>query len=249
VVINETAARQLGYGKPADAVGKSFRWIHIRTMDGVFFKGHPALVVGVVEDFPMNSIRSRIEPTAFYVEPDQEQYVNLKLKGRDIPETMTALNVLWRKTGHPGRIDSMFLDQVMQGRYQDVTQQGQLFGAFAGIAILIACLGLLGLAAFATERRTKEVGVRKALGANAFDVLKLFLWQFTVPVLLANLIAWPLAYALMRRWLQGFAYRIDLTWQPFALATVAAVLIAWLTVSARALKAARARPVEALRYE
>lgn len=249
VVVNQTAARDLGFARPADAVGKSFAWTHLKTRDGLFFNVHPAEIIGVVEDFPINSIRSRIEPTAFYVEPDQQVYINVKLKGRDIPETMKSLDRLWRKVGLPGRSNAVFLDQIMQARYRDVTQQGQLFGVFAGVAILIACLGLLGLAAFATERRTKEVGVRKALGASVFDVLKLFLWQFTVPVLLANLIAWPLAYALMSRWLQGFAYRVDLTVWPFALATTAAVLIAWLTVSAQALKAARARPVNALRYE
>src|SRR6185437_4884612 len=146
-------------------------------------------------------------------------------------------------------LDSMFLDRLVQDRYRDVTQQGQLFGVFAGIAIAIACLGLLGLAAFATERRTKEVGIRKAVGASAFDVLKLFLWQFTVPVLWANLVAWPLAFLAMSRWLQGFAYRIPLTVWPFALAAAAAVLIAWLTVLAQASRAARSRPVTALRYE
>jgi putative ABC transport system permease protein len=249
VVINESAVRQLGFAKPADAIGKSFTWTHIKTKDGVFFTLHPARVIGVVEDFPMNSIRARIEPTAFYVQPDLQTYINVKLKGRDIPETMNALDGLWRKTGHAGQPNSFFLDRVMQGRYRDVTQQGQLFGIFGGIAVFIACLGLLGLAAFATERRTKEVGIRKAVGASAFDVLKLFLWQFTVPVLWANLVAWPLAFLAMSRWLQGFAYRIPLTIWPFALAAAAAILIAWLTVLAQASRAARSRPVAALRYE
>jgi len=250
VVINQTALRDLGFKKPADAVGKSFGWSHVKSgMDGLFFAVHPARIIGVVEDFPMGSIRGRIEPTAYYVEPDQQTFINVKLKGHDVPETMKALSGLWRKSGHPGLLNSFFLDRVVQARYRDVIQQGQLFGMFAGVAILIACLGLLGLAAFATERRTKEVGIRKAVGASSFDVLRLFLWQFTVPVLLANLVAWPLAFVLMRRWLDGFAYRIDLTLWPFALAAAVAVGIAWLTVTAQALKAAQSRPVEALRYE
>jgi putative ABC transport system permease protein len=197
----------------------------------------------------MNSIRARIEATAFYVQPDQQAYINVKLKGHDIPETLKALAGLWRKTGHAGRPNSFFLDRVIQGRYRDVTQQGQLFGIFAGVAIFIACLGLVGLAAFATERRTKEVGVRKAVGASSFDVLKLFLWQFTMPVLWANLVAWPLAFLAMSRWLQGFAYRVPLAVWPFALAAAAAILIAWLTVLAQASRAARSRPVASLRYE
>jgi putative ABC transport system permease protein len=241
--------RALGFARPSDAVGASFPRTHVKTMDGVFFQVHPARIIGVVEDFPLNSIRERIEPTAFYVQPDQAQFINVKLRGHDIPETMKALDVLWRESGHPGQLGRFFFDQVVQERYRDVTQQGQLFAIFAGIAIFIACLGLVGLAAFATERRTKEVGVRKAMGACAFDVLKLFLWQFTVPVLWANLIAWPLAFLAMSRWLQGFAYRIPLTVWPFALAAAAAVLIAWLTVLAQASRAARARPVTALRYE
>jgi putative ABC transport system permease protein len=249
VVINQTAMRALGFSKPADAVGKSFTWTHIKTPDGLFFTLHPARIIGVVEDFPMNSIRARIEATAFYVQPDQQAYINVKLKGHDIPETLKALAGLWRKTGHAGRPNSFFLDRVIQGRYRDVTQQGQLFGIFAGVAIFIACLGLVGLAAFATERRTKEVGVRKAVGASSFDVLKLFLWQFTMPVLWANLVAWPLAFLAMSRWLQGFAYRVPLTVWPFALAAAAAILIAWLTVLAQASRAARSRPVASLRYE
>jgi putative ABC transport system permease protein len=250
VVINATAARELGYARPADAVGKSFNWMHDKDRStGQLFQVHPARIIGVVDDFPISSIRSRIEPTAFYVQPDQQTYLNVKLKGRDIPETRKAIETLWSKLGFSGRINAFFLDEVVQARYRDVTQQGQLFGVFAGIAVFIACLGLVGLAAFATERRTKEVGIRKAVGASAFDVLRLFLWQFTVPVLWANLLAWPLAFLAMSRWLQGFAYRIPLTLWPFVLAAAAAVLIAWLTVFAQASRAARARPVTALRYE
>jgi putative ABC transport system permease protein len=249
VVVNQTAARELGYAKPADAVGKSFNWMHPKNTSGQLFSVHPARIIGVVDDFPISSIRSRIEPTAFYVQPDQQTYINVKLKGRDIPETAKAIGDLWRKLGFSGAISAFFLDQVVQARYRDVTQQGQLFGVFAGIAVLIACLGLVGLAAFATERRTKEVGIRKAVGASAFDVLKLFLWQFTAPVLWANLVAWPLAFLAMSRWLQGFAYRIPLTVWPFASAAAAAVMIAWLTVLAQASRAARSRPVAALRYE
>jgi putative ABC transport system permease protein len=162
---------------------------------------------------------------------------------------MSGLKALWRKFGFSGPVSGAYLDRIMQYRYLDITQQGQLFGVFAGIAIFIACLGLVGLAAFATERRTKEVGIRKAVGASSFDVLQLFLWQFTVPVLWANLVAWPLAFLAMSRWLQGFAYRVPLTVWPFALAAAAAVLIAWLTVLAQASRAARSRPVAALRYE
>jgi putative ABC transport system permease protein len=248
VVVNRTAAFALGFGSPAAAVGKTFDWTRGRA-NGVLFAKHPARIIGVVEDFPMNSIRTRIEPAAFYVEPEAQQMISFKVRGRDAPQTLNALKALWRKFGFTGPVRGAHLDVLMRERYRDITQEGQLFGVFAGIAIFIACLGLVGLAAFATERRTKEVGIRKAVGASAFDVLKLFLWQFTVPVLWANLVAWPLAFLAMSRWLQGFAYRIPLTLWPFALAAAAAVVIAWLTVLAQASRAARSRPVAALRYE
>lgn len=250
VVINETGMRDLGFAKPVDAVGKTFSWAHVKSgMDGLFFTVHPARIIGVVEDFPMGSIRSRIEPTAYYVEPDQQSYINVKLKGDDIPETIKALGGLWRKSGHPGRFNSFFLNQVVQARYRDVTQQGQLFGTFAAIAILIACLGLLGLAAFATERRTKEIGIRKVMGASTADIVRLLLWQFSRPVLLANLIAWPVAWWAMNRWLSGFAYHIDLSIWLFLAASGAALLIACATVLTHTLIVARAAPVTALRYE
>jgi putative ABC transport system permease protein len=249
VVINESAARALGFARPADAVGKSFRWSHIKTMDGRYFQVHPANVIGVVEDFPMNTIRSRIEPTAFYVEPDQSSLINVRLNGHPTPETGKGLEGLARKYGFPAGLNFAFVTPILRSRYLDIRHQGQLFEIFSGLALFIACLGLVGLAAFATEQRTKEVGIRKAMGAGRFDILKLFLWQFTVPVASANLIAWPFAFVFVTRWLQGFAYRIELTVWPFAAAAVMAVCIAWLTVMSLALKAAKARPVNALRYE
>jgi putative ABC transport system permease protein len=248
VVLNRTAAKALGFATPSSAVGKTFEWTR-GGPNGVVFAKRPAHIIGVVEDFPMNSIRKRIEPAAFFVEPDLTTTISFKVKGRDTPQTLSALKILWRKFGYPGPVSGAHLDVLIRDRYRDITQESQLFGIFAGIAIFIACLGLIGLAAFATERRTKEVGIRKAVGASSFDVLKLFLWQFTVPVLWANLVAWPLAFLAMSRWLQGFAYRIPLTPWPFALAAAAAILIAWLTVLAQASRAARSRPVAALRYE
>ncbi len=127
--------------------------------------------------------------------------------------------------------------------------QGIAISICAGLAIFIACLGLFALAAFTTERRTKEIGVRKAMGAETGDIVRLLLWQFTQPVLWANLIAWPVAWWAMDHWLQGFAYRVDLPPWLFLAATAAAVVIAWATVSTHAWLVARARPVTALRYE
>jgi putative ABC transport system permease protein len=141
------------------------------------------------------------------------------------------------------------LDQRLQEVYLDITRQSQFFTAFSGIAIFIACLGLVGLAAFTAEQRTKEIGIRKAMGARTGDILGLLLWQFTKPVLWANVIAWPAAYFIMRRWLEGFAYHIDLSPWMFLAASATALAIAVLTVIGHALLVARAQPVTALRYE
>jgi len=128
-------------------------------------------------------------------------------------------------------------------------RQGRLFGVFVVIAIFISCLGLFGLAAFTAGRRTKEIGIRKVFGARTRDVALLLLWQFSVPVLIANLIAWPVAWYWLHDWLQGFAYRIPLSPLYFALAGFAALAIAWMTILAHALRVAGANPIHALRYE
>jgi putative ABC transport system permease protein len=138
---------------------------------------------------------------------------------------------------------------MLDALYIDIRRQSQLFAAFAGVAIVVAALGLLGLAVFAAERQTREIGVRKCMGASRGDILRFIGWQFARPVLLANLVAWPAAWFFMRRWLDGFAYRVDLGWLAFALASALAIVIALVTVTGHALMVSRARPVEALRYE
>jgi putative ABC transport system permease protein len=137
----------------------------------------------------------------------------------------------------------------MESQYMDVIRQGIIFAAFSGLALFLACIGLFGLAAFATERRTKEIGIRKAMGANSSDIVRLFAWEFSQPVLWANLGAWPIAYYYAHRWLNAFAYHVDLDLWMFLAAGGIALMIALFTVSGQALLAARARPISALRYE
>jgi putative ABC transport system permease protein len=254
VVLNQTGASRLGFKSPGDAIGKTISW---GRWSGAWLSGNrgtppplvPSEVVGVVPDFTLGSIRSQIPPQIYYVDPGDSRYMVVKLDGHRIPETLKAIRNAWRATGHERPLPLAFENQIVQDLYRDVVIQGVAIALSAGIAILIAGMGLFALAAFTTERRTKEIGVRKAMGATSFDVVRLLLWQFTRPVLWANLIAWPLAWWAMNRWLHGFAYRVDLPPWLFAAASAAAVLIAWGTVSSHAWLVARARAVTALRYE
>ena len=251
LVLNESGARLIGFARPADAVGKMINWARWSAAQSPTETPpvHASQVVGVVRDFTLGSIRTAIEPSIYYVEPNRSQYVLIKLDGRSMPETLSAIRRVWTRTGHDRPLAFQFEEQAVQDLYRDVIAQGVVIAICAGLAIFIACIGLFALAAFTTERRTKEIGVRKAMGASTLDVVRLLLWQFTQPVLWANLIAWPAAWWAMNTWLHGFAYRVDLPPWLFLTATAAAVIIAWATVSIHAFLVARARPVLALRYE
>jgi putative ABC transport system permease protein len=196
LVINESAARLLGFARPADAVGKVVSWTRWSASDPAkpnkLPPARPSRIVGVVRDFTLGSIRAPIDAIAYHVEPMGAGPV-IKLDGRSIPETLAAINRLWRQTGNSGPANLLFEDRAVQSLYEDVITQGIVIAICAGLAILIACIGLFALAAFTTERRTKEIGVRKAMGASNLDVLTLLLGQFSRPVLWANLIAWPVA--------------------------------------------------------
>jgi putative ABC transport system permease protein len=252
VVINESAARLLGYAKPADAVDKPITWIRWSASTNNFTTmpaARPSQIVGVVSDFTLGSIRSAIPPSIYYVDPARGRYIVAKLDGAAMPETLKAMEGAWRRTGHERVLGYVFETASVQALYHDVITQGLAIAACAGLAMVIACLGLFALAAFVTERRTKEIGVRKAMGAGTAEVVRLLLWQFTQPVLWANLIAWPAAFWVMNWWLRGFAYRVDLPPWLFLSATAAAAVIAWITVSFQSWMAARAKPAGALRYE
>jgi putative ABC transport system permease protein len=251
VVLNESAARLLGYASPAAAVGQTINWTRWSITGGParILPARPSVVAGVTPDFTLGSIRTPIKPTVYVVDPSMAQILLMKLDGHAIPETLAAIDKLWRKTGGGMPSNIEFESQTVQSFYQDVITQGVVLAICAGLAIFIACIGLFALAAFTTERRTKEIGVRKAMGASTVDVVRLLLWQFAQPVLWANLIAWPAAWWVMNRWLQGFAYHVPLSPWLFAAAAALAVAIALATVAYQSLMVARAKAVGALRYE
>ena len=251
IVLNQSATRLLGYARPADAVGKTIKWMRWSAAPnpGVLPVPRSSQIVGVSPDFTMGSIRTAISPTIYYVDPPSSRIVVAKLDGAALPETLEAMDRLWRRTGHDRPLDYVFERARVQSLYRDVITQGVAIAVCAGLAVVIACLGLFALAAFVTERRTKEIGVRKAMGASSKDVVRLLLWQFTQPVLWANLIAWPAAFFAMEYWLHGFAYRVGQPAWLFLAAAAAAALIAWATVSFQSWTVARAKPATALRYE
>ena len=242
-VINETAARALGYTDAAAAIGQVFTSLtDVRA-------GTRREIIGVVPDFARDSVRVAIDPV-LYDNVASFNTLNVKLRGSDVPQTLQAIDRLWKQAAPlPGPISRRFYDQYVENLYRDLERQATLFSVFAALALLLAAMGLFGLAAFTVERRTREIGVRKVLGAYTADVTRLLLWQFAKPVLAANLIAWPLAAWLMSRWLSGFAYHIDLPLWLFPVAAGAALTIALLTVSGHSLRVARAPAVKALRYE
>jgi putative ABC transport system permease protein len=206
-------------------------------------------VVGLVADTMWEGVRSPVLQTIYDHNPDSLANIVVRVAPGSVQGALDYINRTSRTFVRGVALSPAFLDQSYDRLYQSDTRQGQIFAIFVGIAILLACLGLFGLAAFTAGRRTKEIGIRKVFGARSRDVIILLLWQFSIPVLLANLIAWPLAWYYLRDWLQGFAYRIDLNPLYFVGVGLAALLIAWVTVFTHAWRVARANPIHALRHE
>jgi putative ABC transport system permease protein len=173
----------------------------------------------------------------------------IKIASEDIRGTLDFLAAKWKTYTKVHPFSYSFLDEKLDALYRAEQRFGKIFSIFAGLAILIACLGLFGLASFTAGRRTKEIGIRKVLGASVAGIVNLLSSDFTKLVIAANFIAWPLAWFAMNRWLQDFAYRVEIGWWIFVLAGGLALIIALLTICTQAIKAALANPVEALRYE
>lgn len=240
-VINEAAVRALGLASASAAVGRT-------VVIKVHTESYPVQIVGVVPDFSVESVRLKVPPTLYAVLPYPPILMSIKLKSGHAAHAEKLIGRLW--TSMSGNVsDPYSLEGYVKGQFEDMQKLATLLAILAGIALFIACLGLFGLAAFTAEQRTKEIGIRKAMGAERVDIVMLLVWCFTKPVLWANLIAWPFAYFLMRHWLTGFAYHIDLDAWLFLTAGTFALAIAWLTIGAHAFLVAGAKPVKALRYE
>ena len=251
VVLNESAVRLLGFESPQAAVGMSLDWQRPfsapRGSSPAFLSSE---VVGVVPDFNLvGSLRDSINPMMYYVDRPNTGLIFARLEEARLSETLRSINEFWRSAGNVRPLYREFLGDQMRPAYRDVIVQGGIIAASTGLAILIACLGLFAQVVFTTERQTKEIGVRKVMGASSLDVVRLLIWRFTRPVLWANAIAWPSAFWAASHWLEGFAYRVSLPLWLFVAASACALLLAWATIGTKTWLAAHARPATAIRHE
>jgi putative ABC transport system permease protein len=244
IVVNELATKRLGLQHPADAVGKTFEAGLVSNEAGWV----PATIVGVVKDARFRSVREPIEPILFQSAHNGESEMIVRFHG-DPAAVRAGVERAWKSIASDVPFNAKFSDDIMVELYKAEDARAKTFAAFAMLAVVVACLGLFGLASFTAERRTKEIGIRKVLGARTRDIVRLLVWQFSKPVIIANIIAWPIAWWVMRSWLNGFDARIGLGPSPFLIAGGVALAIAVGTVAGHAFRVARANPIHALRYE
>jgi putative ABC transport system permease protein len=245
IVLSESAAQRVGYKRPADAIGKSLGISMVDTQYGLV----PGTIVGVVSDARFRSVRDPLQPIMYYHQTGGYSQMMIRYKDAAPKQVFEQVAGVWKKLVPEIPFGARHVDDIVRDLYDADEARAQLFGAFAILAVIVACLGLFGLAAFTAERRTKEIGIRKVLGARTRDIVRLLVWQFSKPVVIANLIAWPVAWWVMRDWLNHFDLRIDLGPAPFILAGGIALLIAIATIGTHAWRVARANPITALRYE
>lgn len=235
LILNEAAIKQIGMKNP---IGKHFRMWKVS-----------GTIVGVVKDFHYASMKEKIGPAVFYYYPDYMGNIYIKTTGNDAPKAIAAAQAQFKQYNGNFPFTYTFLDDKFNDLYKGEQQEGTLFNYFASIAIIISCLGLLGLATYTAQIRTREIGVRKVLGASAGRITGLLAVDFIKLVIIAIVVATPLAWYAMNKWLQAYAYRINISWTVFLIAGVIAILIAFATISFQSIKAALANPVKSLRSE
>jgi putative ABC transport system permease protein len=237
-IINETAAKAYGWKNPTEGLDKDFSYADIK-----------GKLVGVVKDFHFESLHQSIIPIVFWSRPGIFSDLSIRIAGNQMQEGLAHVEKVWREflPDRPFRYD--FLSETYKRLYQEEQKQNQLFTIFSGLAIFIACLGLFGLATFNTLQRVKEIGIRKVLGASVPGILGLLSKEIVILILMANLIAWPLAWYFMNKWLASFAYHVEMNVLIYILAAITAVILALITVSTQTVKAAMTNPSNTLRYE
>jgi putative ABC transport system permease protein len=245
IILSESAVARLGFASPAAALGKQIQAPMVSNEAGLVM----ATIVGVVSDVRYRSARDPVQPILYYyVTGGAFNQMMVRFTG-DPQAARATVERVWKRSVPNVPLSARYVEDIVHDLYNIDEKSAQLFGMFAILAVVIGCLGLFGLAAFTAERRTKEIGIRKVLGARTRDIVRLLVWQFSRPVLIANLVAWPVAWWLMRGWLNGFDMRVTLTPLPFVEAGLLAVIIAAGTIAGHAVRVAQASPIKALRYE
>jgi len=247
-IINETGVKELGYGTPEKAIGQTMSWDEWVPADTL----HPVKkgkVIGVVQDYHYKSLHEKLATTVIQLYPQVSFKVAVKLKTTDMKSTIAYITNVWNQFSPGYPLDYKFMDESYGAMYKSEEKLASLLWIFTMMAIFVGCMGLFGLAAFSAEQRTKEIGIRKVLGATMFNIMGLLSKRFVILILVASVIAFPVAWWAMNKWLQDFPYRITISWWMFAVAAVAALVIALITVSFQAIKAAFANPVKSLRTE
>jgi putative ABC transport system permease protein len=235
ILINQAAVREFEIGEP---IGFKF-----------YLGEEEYQVVGVVEDFHSHSFHNHIPSLALFASSKERRLVAAKLPANYTSESITGIGKIWNAVVPDAPFEYSFLEDVMSDNYEEDRKLGTLFSTFSLLTVFVACLGLFGLAAFSAERRTKEIGIRKALGASLTGIVRLLCKEIAILVAMANAVAWPVAYLTIRRWLETFAYRTEITLTVFIISGFLVLVIALATVSYQSIKAALANPVDSLRYE
>ena len=234
-ILNEAAIRQMGMEDP---VGKRFTlW------------GRDGKIIGVTKDFNYKSAHKEIEPLCMYLSPRVMGYIYIKIEVENIPGTLKNIEKVAKQINPFFPMDFQFINREYEKLYTAEDKLRTLFTLFALLAIFLSCLGLYGLSSFLAEKRTKEIGIRKAMGSNPWQIMTLFSWDALKWILLSNLVAWPVAWWFMNRWLQGFAYKTEIDIWVFAAAAILVLVIAILSISFEVIRIARINPAVSLKYE
>jgi len=243
VILNASAAKKLGFSDPQQAIGKTLA----ANVNGP----QHLTVIGVIPDIYFRSVKFGVRPSTYMLNPQRYNVASISFNTTNVANLMSQVESVWKQQVPMEPLNLQFLSEMMAAQYEDEVTTAKLFLVFSVLAIVVASLGLYGLSAFTVERRTKEIGIRKVMGAEVKDVVKLLVWQFSKPVAMANVIAWPIATYAMLSWLERFPYRIENYWliPIFISVGLFSLLVAWLTVGGNAAAVARKNPVVSLRYE
>lgn len=247
IVINQSSLSTFGFKSAEDAIGKQ---IYVNADEVKKGFERPYRIVGVAEDTHYYSLKRSVPPVIYYLYETSGEFLSIRYNG-STELALEKLQSLWKQQLPTVPLKISFVSDLIDKQYRKEAGEATMFAAFSGLAIFIACLGLFGLASFTAERRTKEIGIRKVFGAEVWQIVKMLVFQFSKPVLIANIIAWPIAYLSMSRWLESFVYRIDdmVIIGLCLIAGLTALLIAWATVAGNSYAVARQNPIKALRYE